>query len=310
MTEPRLLALAELGSRLGAATMLEDVVDTALVGVDELLGHRHVLLLVHDVATDVLVTLASRGYDTVGIGSEVLLGEGVIGSAGASRRTMRIGNLQRMLRYAQTVQRTSHAGVPGTEIRLPGLAGARSQLAAPMIAFGTLVGVLAVESELALAFDEDDELALSVAANLVGHALEREQATAGDAEAAVAPALVSRPAPVATGAARLRHYAVDGSTFIDDTYLIKGVAGRLRWKVVSEHHAGGRTTFTNREARLDPSLELPGFRDNFESRLVLLMRRLEERDAPIRIVRRGRGRFALDLRAPIELERIEAAVGS
>ena len=30
--------------------------------------------------------------------------------------------------------------------------------------------------------------------------------------------------------ARLRDYVVDGSTFIDDDYLIKGVAGGLLWK--------------------------------------------------------------------------------
>jgi adenylate cyclase len=177
-TDQRLAALAELGQRIGAATGVEEVVDLALAGSDELLGLRHSLLLLHQVESDRLVTLASHGYDELGIGSEVRLGEGVIGMAAERRRSMRIGNLQRMLAYALAT-RPATADRAGTDIRLPGLRLARSQLAAPMCARGTLVGVIAAESERALAFDEADEQALTVVAHLVAAALEREQAGAG-----------------------------------------------------------------------------------------------------------------------------------
>ena len=100
----------------------------------------------------------------------------------------------------------------------------------------------------------------------------------------------------------LRHYAIDGSTFLGDQYVIKGVAGRLLWKVVSEQVATGRTSFTNREAKLDKTLELPEYRDNFESRLILLKRRLDEHDAPIRIHSTGRGRFDVELATTVTLE--------
>ncbi len=327
MTEPaaQLAAVADLGQRVAAAAGLEEVVDTALAGLDELLGHRHSLLLVHQAESDRLVTLASRGYATGGVGSEVALGQGVIGMAAQRRRPMRIANLQRMLAYARAVQRAASdgGGPPGAEIRLPGLPDARSQLAAPMLARGLLVGVVAVESATALAFDETDELALSVIAHLVGGALEREQALAelegasapaseppGSRPAAPAAALsplvgTAAPAVVPAGPGRpacLRHYPLDGSTFLDDAYLIKGVAGRLLWKVAREHAATGRTVFTNREARLDPALGLPAFRDNFESRLILLKRRLEEREGCLRIVSAGRGRFELRVTGPIALE--------
>ncbi len=152
-------------------------------------------------------------------------------------------------------------------------------------------------------------------AQLVGAALDLEHVAAADAELAMAPTAekTEEPAKSHSGSpvgapqapVRLRHYLIDGSVFIDDAYVIKGVAGRLLWKVASEFLATGRTAFTNREARLDPALELPAFRDNFESRLILLKRRLDERDAPLRITGAGRGRFDFRCEAPLVLERME-----
>ncbi|MGH9133790.1 MAG: GAF domain-containing protein [Ilumatobacteraceae bacterium] len=301
-----LAALAVYGERLARAATLEDVFDSALAGLEELVGCRNSLLLVHQPELGRLVTVASRGYETGGAGSEVALGEGVIGMVGARRQAMRIGNLQRMLSYARTVRRSAaERDRPADEIQLPGLLDARSQLAAPMIARSELVGVLAVESSTALAYDVIDERALTIAAQLVAAAVEREQLAASDAVAPThhvtppaAPIVAEGTAPAAV----LRHYAVDGSTFIDDCYVIKGVAGRLLWKLVSEYGATGRTSFTNREAKLDPTLELPDYRDNFESRLILLKRRLDEHDSPVRVRSSGRGRFDLVVRAPLALE--------
>lgn len=315
-SDRRLGALCQLGARVSAATALEEVVDVTLLGLDELLGHDHSLLLVHQVETDRLVTLASHGYESGGIGSEVELGEGVIGMAGQRRTPMRIGNLQRMLAYARTVQRAAATGggPADAEIHLPGLPDARSQIAAPMVAQGVLVGVLAVESEVALAFDEVDEQILTVVAQLVAAAVDRQQLASADAEVVtldVEPVAEQPssdlPGQVPAGSptpVRVRHYVVDGSIFIGDAYLIKGVAGRLLWKVLSEHASTGRTAFTNREARLDPALELPTLRDNFESRLILLKRRLDERSAPVRIAGAGRGCFELTVDGPLRLERV------
>ena len=114
--------------------------------------------------------------------------------------------------------------------------------------------------------------------------------------------------PSAAPATRVRFFAVDGSTFLDDDYLIKGVAGRILWSLLGHHHDEGRVEFTNKEVRLDPTLELPEFRDNFESRLILLKRRLDERGAPIRIEKTGRGRFRLLVDGPLRLEAIHPAV--
>ena len=290
------------------------MIDSSLEGLDDLLGHRSSLLLVYQSELDRLVTLASRGYDTGGVGSEVALGEGMIGMAAARRRSMRMGNLKRMLNYARTVQRSAgNDSGADTEIRLPGLSDAGSQMAAPLVAGGVLLGVLAVESRADLAYDEEDEHVFAVAAHLVAAALEREQLSTSEPEPTSAilhpPSRVVGPQPVQSSAPEpivIRHYAIDGSTFFDDSYVIKGVAGRLLWKLVSDYSSTGRTSFTNREAKLDPVLDLPSYRDNFESRLILLKRRLEERNSPLRITSAGRGLFELHVSTPLVLEHINS----
>lgn len=116
----------------------------------------------------------------------------------------------------------------------------------------------------------------------------------------------TRRAPTRDAAAptHVRFFTVDGSTFIDGDFVIKGVAGRMLWSLLSHYDREARVEFTNKEMRLDPSLELPEIKDNFESRLILLKRRLDEREAPIRIEKTGRGRFRLILDRPVRLDAV------
>jgi hypothetical protein len=166
---------------------------------------------------------------------------------------------------------------------------------------GQLVGVLVADSRRPVAFDQADEAILGVVAALVAGAVDGERARAADTAGS---GRGTWPAPVdtATSTTRIRYFPVDGSTFIDGDYLIKGVAGRILWSLLGQYDSERRVEFTNREVRLDPSLELPEYRDNFENRLILLKRRLAERAAPIRIEKLGRGRFRLDVSTNLRLE--------
>ncbi len=299
-------ALAQLSERLGRCPDLDTLVGAALGGLADLFGYEHSLLLLRDEDGTRLYTIASHGYDTEGIGSEIQVGEGIIGMAAARAEPMRIGNLGKMLAYARSIRRAyEESGVeaPGHEIPLPGLADAQSQVAVPAIVLGQLVGVLVIESPQRVAFTTDDEALLTIVATMVASAIEidwaQERAEA-DVDAPASPPRTSGlPETVTT---RVRFFAVDGSTFLDGDYLIKGVAGRILWALLAQHVREGREDFTNKEVRLDPTLELPEFRDNLESRLILLKRRLDERSAPIRIEKTGRGRFRLTVATGLELE--------
>jgi hypothetical protein len=256
-----------------------------------------------------LYTIASHGYDQAGIGSEVLVGAGIIGAVASERRPMRIGNLRHMIGYGRAIQESTDPGECATEIALPGLQTVASQLAAPALVENRLLGVLAMESEQLAAFTDVDESLLAVVAHVVASAIELNRVSGGTPATPLAArpdhAAGSAEGAMSSSAATIRYFPTDGSTFVDGEYLIKGVAGRILWRLVNDHQEDGRTEFTNREVRLDRSLEMPAFRDNLESRLVLLQRRLDERQAPVRIRKTGRGKFRLEAVQALNLELME-----
>lgn len=299
--------LAEVTGRLSRCTDLDSLVGTTVSALADVLGFAHSVLLLLDEDGERLFTIASHGYDVAGVGSEAVLSEGVIGMAAARCTPIRIGNMRHLTRYSRVVRRSFEGAgqVPEREIPMPGLDDAESRLAVPMMAGGQLVGVLAVESAHPAAFDQGHEAVLSVVASLVANAIEAERSR----ESPEAPSVSgSRPGPSAGLAAlpptQVRFYDADGSVFLDGDYLIKGVAGRILWSLLRHHEADGRLEFTNREVRLDPTLELPELRDNLESRLILLKRRLAERAAPVQIEKTGRGRFQLVIDGSLQLERV------
>ncbi len=297
--------IAELSTRLSRCPDLDTVVDTAVSGLDELFGYEHSLLLLLDEEGEHLYTIASHGYETEGVGSEVVLGDGDIGLAAQRCTPVTLGNVAQVAKYSRTVRRSyedSGEMGPGRQIPVPGLSEAASRCAVPAMAMGELVGVLVVEHRRAVAFGPADEAVLTVVASLLATTIVSDRAREQAAVISpVQPGAVA-PGPADAGCTLVRYFALDGSVFLDGEYLIRGVAGRILWALLGHHEREGRTEFTNKEMRLDPSLDLPPFKDNFESRLILLKRRLDERATPIRIDKTGRGRFRLVIERPVLLD--------
>ena len=171
----------------------------------------------------------------------------------------------------------------------------------PLRARGCVLGVLFVESLHDQYFGYDDEDALMLLCGQLAVALTLMQPA--DANSAAPAHEPVRPA-VAGPPLRLRRYAQDNSVFLDDQYLIRGVAGAILWKLAGEFAKTGRCEFTNRELRLAPDLQLPDIQDNLEVRLVLLQRRLAEHRAATLLEKTGRGRFRLNVARPVTLEEV------
>jgi hypothetical protein len=230
------------------------------------------------------------------------------------RCVLRTAGVGAELRYGRairdSVQRASGARGLRPEIPLPGLVDAQSQMALPLVANDRLVGVIAVESKRRAAFEEWHEAFLEIIANQIATAIHamvlREKGDDKIEEVDLTPAIGAAPAAASMGASagvlRLRFFKSDDCVFVGDEYLVRSLPGRILWKMLRELFACGRAEFTNRELRLDASLGLPAIRDNLESRLVLLRKRLEQRCPQVKLVPTSRGRFRVELTGPIELE--------
>jgi adenylate cyclase len=255
------------------------------------------MLLLKEPSGARLVTVGSRGYAWSGIGSEVAVGDAVIGTAAAERRAVRINDMSRIRRFGLAIRPTAADENRTRTIALPGLADAMSQLALPMIAGGSLRGVLFLESVERLAFSKYVEAALSIAASQVAAALALADSLGNE------PSLVTSEGDGAMSGRpfNIVHHTFDDSVFIDSEYVIKGVPGRLLIHLLGLHLREGRADFTNREMRLSDELRLPALKDNLETRLLLLRRRLEEKAAPIRLLQTGRGKLRLQLAGPAVL---------
>jgi adenylate cyclase len=304
LTELR--GLQAVSQRIARACDLDGLLSGALEALDEVFGFAHSMVLVPDDGARSrprLVTLASHGYGEAGIGAEVPFGSGLLGTVAECRRMVKLSAVGRDLRYGRAVRQQFESSEGGSclaaEIPLPGLADAQAQLALPLLAGGELVGVLAVESANPLAFDEWDEAFLQIVANQIAMGIDAMQEDEDDVEPPAPPTGLDSVA--GAKACELVFYPQDEVVFVDGEYLVRGVPAKILWRVLTQRLGEGRTEFSNRELRLDSFLGLPGYKDNLESRLILLRKRLEAKCPAIRMVPVRRGRFAVEVSGSLEL---------
>jgi len=297
----RLSALRRCAQRIAASSDFDGLVENTLDAVVHEFGIRHAMLLMLDAAGERLYTVASRGYGRSGAGAEIPLGEGVVGVAARAGTPIRINHATLEYAYSRRMRNELAGRALEREIPLPGLPEPGSQLAVPMTCGGQLLGVLFVESPQDMRFSWDDEDALvSLAAQVAALARGFQAGSDLPDDEAPSPSAIAGAEPQAAPL-RVRHYDADDSVFLDDEYLIKGVAGAVLWKLLRDHARAGRTEFTNRELRLSPEIRLPEVGDNLEARLALLARRLADRTTCLGIERTGRGRFRLRATRRVEL---------
>jgi hypothetical protein len=290
--------------RLARCSALDEALDIVMTTLTQELQIRHALILLLDPALQRLYTVASHGYTASGVGSEIELGQGVIGMAAQARTPIRITHMTGASLYSHAVRRTLTDSQPGltleTDIPYPGLAQPQSQMAVPLLCAGKLLGVVFVESTEALSLSCEDEDVLVTLAGHLGAAIELLRLD-GDEVAPAGAGDTLLPCATDSRLLQVRRYRSNNSVFLNDSYLIKGVAGAIFWKLLNDYQQRGRTEFSNRELRLDASIGLPEVVDNLEARLILLERRLVEQVQPVRIEKTGRGQFKLCIGARLEL---------
>lgn len=291
-----------VSSRLAAAGDMDELIAITLLGCSEVLGYTHAFLMLADETGERLYTVGSTGFPASGAGSEVRVGEGLIGLAAARKQLVKVTHMGRERMYSHAALEPAgqrHAATLEQVIPLPQLPSLQSQLVAPMLAHRQLVGVLCLQSKAPGAFQAADECVAGIIGSQVAMAMAAFRA--GEAANVVS---ADRGAPAAA-ALQVKHYGEDDSVFLDNEYLIKGVAGGILWRLLRAYQEEGRAEFSNKEIRLDQTLELPDIKDNLEARLILLRKRLEERCACLRIEKTARGRFRLDVSRPLALVHVE-----
>lgn len=290
--------LERISAAMESATDLDTLLDRTFESLDAQLGLSHGFLLLADGAGERLYNLASHGFDRAHFGAEITIGEGLYGIAAARRIAMRTGSLRRERLLAQAVARETAQADP-TFLPLPGLDDAESVIAVPLVRGDLCLGVLCFQSRSPGAFTDACEKTLVIVARHLAAMIATLGIGAKDVE------LSAKRGPIGGRAlvTRVKYFESDGSIFLDDEYLIKGVAGRILLRVLSNYAVDHRDEFCSKEIRLDPDVGLPALKDNLEARLIALRKRLLERTSAIRIDKTGRGRFRLEVTRELMIER-------
>lgn len=136
-TERLLNALIEIGQELASTTDLEELLDSVLRAARDVFRFENAIIRLLDKDGLHLVTAAAYGYTEDAMGP-IQIGQGVMGRTAEVQRPILVEDVSKLPDY------------------VPGIPGARCELAVPLISKNRLVGVLNVESPRPGAFTDAD----------------------------------------------------------------------------------------------------------------------------------------------------------
>jgi PAS domain S-box-containing protein len=131
-------ALLSIGQDLVSTVDLDTLLERILNAAQKVFHFDNALIRLVDMDRGVLEAVASFGYSDEAISREIALGQGVMGRAALRGAPVLIADLKDEKDY------------------VPGIDGARCELAVPMLARDKVIGVFNVESTSPNAFSEDD----------------------------------------------------------------------------------------------------------------------------------------------------------
>ena len=105
-------AVRRCSERLARCTSLDEALNAVLATLSDFAGVAHAMVLMHDSGTNRLYTVASCGYATSGVGSEVGMGQGVIGVAARERTPVRIMHMTNAYLYSQAMRSSLRSQPP------------------------------------------------------------------------------------------------------------------------------------------------------------------------------------------------------
>ncbi|MCK7497066.1 MAG: hypothetical protein MZW92_44020 [Comamonadaceae bacterium] len=238
-------------------------------------------------------------------------GDGVIGVAARERTPIRINHAQ--AEYALRPRHPRSACASGLSLETRDPAARARRLAQPARACriepaaGQLLGrALRREPAEDMRFGYDDEDALVALAAQLGAAIHAAASACADEAADERPRADAAGARAAAATARrcaVRHYADERQRLPRRRLPHQGRGRRRSSGSCCADYARDTAAPSSPTANCawTRAIRLPDLGDNLEARLILLSRRLQEKNAPIRIQKPARGCLQLQVERPVEL---------
>jgi two-component system NtrC family sensor kinase len=152
--EKLLKALIDIGQELASTIELDELLNRILKISREVFHFENAIIRLVEPEAGSLVTAASYGYADEAVRPQIRLGQGVMGRVAVTGKPILVPDLADMPDY------------------VPGIHGARSELAVPLVAREKVIGVFNVESPVPNAFREEDIAPLVTMAGQAAIAIE------------------------------------------------------------------------------------------------------------------------------------------